>query len=69
MDDVGPTCRPSTSGGIYELLPHRYPFLMVDRIIDVDGDNSAIGIKNVTVNEPYFAGPLSRACRSCRACF
>ena len=37
-------------------LPHRYPFLLVDRIIDIDGDNSAIGIKNVTVNEPYFAG-------------
>lgn len=41
---------------IYELLPHRYPFLMVDRIVDIDGDDSAIGIKNVTVNEPYFAG-------------
>ncbi|SDB12981.1 3-hydroxyacyl-ACP dehydratase FabZ [Bauldia litoralis] len=41
---------------IFELLPHRYPFLMVDRIIDIDGDNSAIGIKNVTVNEPHFAG-------------
>ena len=42
--------------GIYELLPHRFPFLMVDRIIDIDADNSAIGIKNVTINEPYFAG-------------
>ena len=41
---------------IYELLPHRYPFLMVDRITDIDGDSSAIGIKNVTINEPYFAG-------------
>jgi|SRR5581483_7468336 len=41
---------------IYELLPHRYPFLMVDRIIDIDGDNSAIGIKNVSINEEYFAG-------------
>jgi 3-hydroxyacyl-[acyl-carrier-protein] dehydratase len=41
---------------IFKLLPHRYPFLMVDRIIDVDGDNSATGIKNVTVNEPYFLG-------------
>lgn len=37
-------------------LPHRYPFLMVDRIVDIDDDNSAIGIKNVTYNEPYFAG-------------
>ena len=41
---------------IYELLPHRYPFLMVDRITDIDGDNAAVGIKNVTINEPYFAG-------------
>ena len=41
---------------LMELLPHRYPFLMVDRIIDIDGDNSAIGIKNVTFNEPHFTG-------------
>jgi 3-hydroxyacyl-[acyl-carrier-protein] dehydratase len=41
---------------LYQLLPHRYPFLMVDRIIDVDGDDSAIGIKNVTANEPNFTG-------------
>lgn len=41
---------------IMELLPHRYPFLLVDKIIDIDGDNSAIGIKNVTVNEPHFTG-------------
>jgi 3-hydroxyacyl-[acyl-carrier-protein] dehydratase len=38
------------------LLPHRYPFLMVDKIIDIDGDNSAVGIKNVSVNEPHFLG-------------
>lgn len=38
------------------LLPHRYPFLLVDKIIEIDGDNSAIGIKNVTVNEPHFMG-------------
>ncbi|WP_407051285.1 3-hydroxyacyl-ACP dehydratase FabZ [Methyloraptor flagellatus] len=41
---------------ILELLPHRYPFLMVDRIIDIDGDNAGIGIKNVTFNEPQFLG-------------
>jgi 3-hydroxyacyl-[acyl-carrier-protein] dehydratase len=41
---------------ILKLLPHRYPFLMIDRIIDIDGDNSAVGIKNVTVNEPCFQG-------------
>jgi 3-hydroxyacyl-[acyl-carrier-protein] dehydratase len=41
---------------IMKLLPHRYPFLLVDRIIDIDGDNSAVGIKNVTANEPHFTG-------------
>lgn len=41
---------------ILELLPHRYPFLMVDRIIGIDSDRKAIGIKNVTVNEPHFNG-------------
>jgi 3-hydroxyacyl-[acyl-carrier-protein] dehydratase len=42
--------------GLMRLLPHRYPFLLVDRIIEIDGDNSAIGIKNVTANEPHFQG-------------
>jgi 3-hydroxyacyl-[acyl-carrier-protein] dehydratase len=41
---------------LMELLPHRYPFLLVDRIEQVDGDSSAIGIKNVTINEPQFTG-------------
>ncbi|HLJ69905.1 MAG TPA: 3-hydroxyacyl-ACP dehydratase FabZ [Roseiarcus sp.] len=38
------------------LLPHRYPFLLVDRIIEAKGDESCIGIKNVTANEPQFTG-------------
>ena len=41
---------------LMKLLPHRYPFLLVDRIVEIDGDNSAIGIKNVTMNEPHFQG-------------
>ncbi len=41
---------------ILDLLPHRYPFLMVDRIVEIQGDESCIGIKNVTVNEPQFTG-------------
>ena len=41
---------------LQELLPHRYPFLLIDRVIEVDGNNSAIGIKNVTFNEPHFQG-------------
>ncbi len=42
--------------GLLKLLPHRYPFLLIDRIVDIDGDNSATGIKNVTFNEPHFQG-------------
>ena len=41
---------------IMELIPHRYPFLMIDKMIDVISDVSATGIKNVTINEPYFQG-------------
>jgi 3-hydroxyacyl-[acyl-carrier-protein] dehydratase len=41
---------------ILRLLPHRYPFVMVDRIFDMRADEHAIGIKNVTVNEPQFMG-------------
>jgi len=41
---------------ILRLLPHRYPFLMIDRIIDIRGEEHGIGIKNVTFNEPQFLG-------------
>ena len=41
---------------IKEMIPHRYPFLLIDRVDDVIPDISAIGIKNVTVNEPFFQG-------------
>lgn len=41
---------------LLQLLPHRYPFLLVDRIIEVNADESCIGIKNVTFNEPFFPG-------------
>ena len=41
---------------ILDLLPHRYPFLLVDKIVDIDGDESCVGIKNVTMNEPQFTG-------------
>jgi len=41
---------------LMRLLPHRYPFLLVDRITKIDADNSCIGIKNVTINEPFFPG-------------
>lgn len=41
---------------IMEMIPHRYPMLMVDRVVDIVPNVSAIGIKNVTVNEPHFTG-------------
>lgn len=41
---------------IMALLPHRYPFLLIDKIVDMDGDNSGTGIKNVSFNEPQFQG-------------
>jgi 3-hydroxyacyl-[acyl-carrier-protein] dehydratase len=41
---------------VLKMLPHRYPFLMVDRVVDIKGDDFGIGIKNVTFNEPHFQG-------------
>ncbi|MDX5401472.1 MAG: 3-hydroxyacyl-ACP dehydratase FabZ [Rhodobacterales bacterium] len=41
---------------IQRILPHRYPFLLVDKVVDSDGTSSAVGIKNVTMNEPHFQG-------------
>lgn len=44
------------SGDIQKILPHRYPFLLVDKIIELEQDKRAVGIKNVTVNEHFFTG-------------
>lgn len=41
---------------IKRIIPHRYPFLLVDRVVDIDGTKSGVGIKNVTANEPQFTG-------------
>jgi len=41
---------------IQKVLPHRYPLLLVDRVVEIDGDRRAVGIKNVTMNEPFFQG-------------
>jgi UDP-3-O-[3-hydroxymyristoyl] N-acetylglucosamine deacetylase/3-hydroxyacyl-[acyl-carrier-protein] dehydratase len=41
---------------VMQILPHRFPFLMVDRIVDFEGDNKCTGVKGVTINEPYFVG-------------
>ena len=41
---------------VMHMLPHRYPFLLVDRIVGFEGDNKCTGVKNVTINEPFFQG-------------
>jgi len=41
---------------IMKLLPHRYPFLLIDKMIDMDGEDSGTAIKNVTINEQFFQG-------------
>jgi 3-hydroxyacyl-[acyl-carrier-protein] dehydratase len=41
---------------VMKLLPHRYPFLMLDRMYDMNGDESCVGVKSVTINEPFFQG-------------
>lgn len=46
---------------IKRIIPHRYPFLMVDRVKEIDGTNSAVGVKNVTFNEPHFQGHFPSA--------
>lgn len=62
MTDVEPTGDETTELGtadimrVMSLLPHRYPFLLVDRMINMQGDQSCIGIKNVSINEPFFQG-------------
>ena len=41
---------------IMQMIPHRYPFLMIDRVVDVVADKTALGIKNVSINESFFQG-------------
>ncbi len=41
---------------IMKLLPHRYPFLLIDKLANLNGEDSGTGIKNVTINEPFFQG-------------
>ncbi len=41
---------------ILQVLPHRYPFLLVDRILEIEGTQRIVGLKNVTINEPFFPG-------------
>lgn len=45
-----------TINEVMEFLPHRYPFLMIDRILEFEADKRIVGMKNVTINEPFFQG-------------
>ncbi len=58
MDDTASKSALATADiiRILKLLPHRYPFLLVDRMYDMDRDESCVGVKNVTINEPFFQG-------------
>jgi 3-hydroxyacyl-[acyl-carrier-protein] dehydratase len=56
MNEIGATLEAVDIAVILRSIPHRYPFLMVDRIIGIRADECGIGIKNVTVNEPQFLG-------------
>jgi 3-hydroxyacyl-[acyl-carrier-protein] dehydratase len=56
MSEATITLEAADIATILKALPHRYPFLMVDRIISMRGTEAAIGIKNVTINEPQFLG-------------
>lgn len=57
-----PETKPGKTVGTYDIarimqaIPHRFPFLMVDRVVDVMADESAVGIKNVSINEQFFQG-------------
>jgi len=59
MDDtraVGTTASTAEILDIMSMLPHRFPFLLVDRVVDIVNGESAVGIKNVTINEGFFQG-------------
>jgi 3-hydroxyacyl-[acyl-carrier-protein] dehydratase len=55
-EDLTTTTQSIDVEGIQQLLPHRYPMLMIDRVIDMEPGLRATGIKNVTINEPFFQG-------------
>ena len=59
MTDATPGAAPHTEADIHliqRIIPHRYPFLMIDRVRDIVPHRGAVGIKNVTFNEPHFTG-------------
>jgi len=55
-NNTAPITLPVTVEQIQQLLPHRYPFLLVDRVIEIVPEQSVVTLKNVTINEPFFNG-------------
>jgi 3-hydroxyacyl-[acyl-carrier-protein] dehydratase len=55
-EKIGALSLPTNVEQIQQLLPHRYPFLLVDRVIEIVPDVSVVTLKNVTINEPFFQG-------------
>lgn len=55
-DNAASVTLPVNVEQIQQLLPHRYPFLLVDRVIAIEPDKSVVALKNVTINEPFFNG-------------
>ena len=53
---MGEGLKTADIGLIQRIIPHRYPFLLVDRVVDIEGTERGVGIKNVTMNEPQFTG-------------
>jgi UDP-3-O-[3-hydroxymyristoyl] N-acetylglucosamine deacetylase/3-hydroxyacyl-[acyl-carrier-protein] dehydratase len=57
VDGRGESAKPAMPiGAILRALPHRYPMILIDRVLELDGDRRAVGVKNVTINEPFFQG-------------
>ena len=57
MTEIADPSLPSADIGLIKrMIPHRYPFLLVDKVVNLVADKGSLGIKNVTFNEPYFAG-------------
>ncbi len=56
MDEAVTKLEAADIATVLKMLPHRYPFLMIDRVVDINGSKSGVGIKNVTINEPQFLG-------------
>ncbi|HEX8816459.1 MAG TPA: 3-hydroxyacyl-ACP dehydratase FabZ [Terriglobales bacterium] len=56
MEAAAPPAAPWDINQIQQILPHRYPFLLIDRVVEVVRKQRIVAIKNVTINEPFFAG-------------